>query len=96
MALLALTVTVIVAAVDRYKVVDEVSATQTAYGWPANWLYQDQSALDSPYPRSARLALPQEHPIDVQLWPFILDVSAAGLAIGVALLVWRAGRTRRS
>lgn len=88
-ALVAVLVAVVAAFVDRATVTAQGAMGRAMFGYPLNWLAQNQTSADPPFPATLSPGSPWENPTSVALGPLVLDV----LIVYVVLLVgWFVGR----
>ena len=65
------------------------------FGWPADWLVQDQTQVDPPsYPRQMSFISPWEHPATVHALALLLDLAVALVVLTALWLLLREGGAR--
>jgi hypothetical protein len=89
----ALVVNAVLTFMDTARFRTESELNTLTFGSPLGWLTQDQSALDPPFPGSATLSSPLEHPVAVALVPLVLNIA---LVMVVLLAAWAAIRALRT
>lgn len=90
LAALAVPVVLALTNIDTYRVAIREDQARVGFGMPLNWLVQDQSSLDPPLPYRLDVGSPLEHPTDMLVVPFVLDVAAVWVVfVGVWVVIWR-------
>jgi hypothetical protein len=59
------------------------------FGYPLDWLVQDQSRLDPSFPETIPSGSPWENPTSVAIWPLVIDVLVAYVGLLLALFLGR-------
>jgi hypothetical protein len=81
-------VAVFVAVSDHATVASRAGLRSVSFGWPFDWLTQDQRTLSPPFPTELSASSPWENPTSVALGAFALDflvvyaILLAGLVVG--------------
>lgn len=83
LTLVAVVVVVMTALRDSAVVTGEKGLRSVSFGRPLDWLTQDQSAHDPPFPHRATPNSPWENPTGVDVLPFLVEVLGV-LAVLVA------------
>jgi hypothetical protein len=77
------------ALIDHATVTGRAGLTRVMFGYPLDWLAQDQTRLDQPFPVKLSPGSPWENPTSVASGPLIFDVL---VVYSVFLLAWFVGR----
>jgi hypothetical protein len=87
-------VVLVASVLDRETVRDAADQRSLDFGLPFAWIHQDQSSLDPPYPWSATVAGPWEHPTSLSGLALALDVLVVAVVLGLVLALVRLRSSR--
>jgi hypothetical protein len=90
LALVAAPVAFLAALIDRTTVTSHEALGRVMFGYPLDWLAQNQTAMDPPFPATLSPASPWENPTSFALGPLIVDVL---VVYAVLLVIWLVGRS---
>ncbi len=90
LALVAVLVALVAALNDFATVTGREALGRVMFGYPLNWLAQNQTTLDPPFPATVSPASPWENPTSVAFGPLLVDVLAV---YGLLLVGWFVGRS---
>jgi hypothetical protein len=96
LALVAVGVTLATALLNQETIAGRSDLGRARFGLPLDWLVQDQSSLDPPFPFDATFISPWEYPASVALFPLVFDVLVVYAVLLVGLFVLRFSRSRLS
>jgi hypothetical protein len=98
----AAAVAVFVALSDHATVDSRAGLRSVSFGWPFDWLTQDQTTSSPPFPIELSASSPWENPTGVALGAFVVDflvvyaILLAGLVVGIFLYREVTAAARRS
>jgi hypothetical protein len=96
LALSAVGLTLATALFDHDTIASRSGLARVTFGLPLDWLVQDQSSLDPPFPWNATFISPWEYPVSVALFPLVFDALAVYVVLLAGLFAVRFTRSRHS
>jgi hypothetical protein len=96
LVLIAVGITLATALIDHDTTASRSGLARVTFGLPLDWLVQDQSSLDPPFPWNATFISPWENPVSVALFPVVFGGIAVYAVLLAGLFVVRFTRSRLS